>query len=227
MAGAQRKRNSPTLDSGPANLGERLSSAVGLKGLSSNIGQIGPSNSSAGLSGGSVSEAVFPNFSIVLSKNKQVDLKRLAYKLIEAGCEGKQKKRDIWEIMDYEEGKLLGLVDNPSKRMVQSWAHPGMKHYLENPELLEELIAWHKDGGDLKFRREQNILESLRGNRGSLIPIDGISKQKRRELKECVKAWNKIARGRKCKIFFSFIGFSLFFRQVDLRQQCCCVKRMV
>ena len=182
-----------------------MSSAVGLRGLSSNIG---PSNSSAGLSGGaSVSEAVFPDFAVILRRNKEVDLKRLAYMLIEAGCEGKQKKRDIWEIMDYEEGKLLGLVDNPSKRMVQSWAHPGMKHYLENPELLEELIAWHKDGGDLKFRKEQNILESLRGNRGSLIPIDGISKQRRRELKECVKAWNKTAKGRKCKIFFFFHWF--------------------
>ena len=214
MAGAQRKQNSPTLDSG--NLRERLSTAIGMKGLSASGGRIGPSNSSAGLSSGSVSEAVFPDFAVLFRNNKEVDLKRLAYKLIEAGCEGKQKKRDIYEIMDFEEGKLLSLVDNPSKRMVRSWAHPGMKHYLENPELLEDLLAWHKDGGDLKFRREQNILESLRGNRGSLIPIDGISKLKRRELKECVKAWNRTARGRKCKISFSSNGLGLLLRQVDL-----------
>ena len=204
MAGAQRKQNSPTLNTGSSNFGERFSAAMGMKALKDSNGRIGPSNSSANLSSGSVLEAVFPDFAVLFRQNQEANLKRLAYRLIEAGCEGKQAKRDIWEIMDYEDGRLLSLVDNPSKRMVRSWAHPGMKHYLENPELLDDLLAWHKDDGDLKFRREQHILESLRGNRGSLIPIDGISKHKRRDLKECLKEWNRTARGRKCKISFPF-----------------------
>jgi len=200
MAGAQRKQNSPTLNTGSSTLSSAMNGMKARKDTSG-TGRVGPSNSSAaGLSSGSVSVPAFPNFAVLFSQNNDSSLKRLAYRLIEAGCEGKQAKRDIWEIMDFEEGKLLGLVDNPSKRMVQSWAHPGMKHYLENPDLLDELLAWHKDGGDLKFRREQNILGSLRGNRGSLIPIDGISKHKRRGLKESIRAWNKKARGRKCRL---------------------------
>ena len=206
MAGAKRKENSPTMNMGAAN--------YRVKGLST-------SSSATGLSGGSVSEAAFPDFSGLLrkNKNKEADLKRLAYTLIEAGCEGKQRKRDIWEIMDIEEGKLRSLVDNPSQRMVRSWAHPGMKHYLENPELLDDIMAWHKDGGDLKPSKEQKILDSLRDNRGSLIPIDGISKQERRDLKECLKAWNKTARGRKCKISLPSNCLIFSFRSFDLRQQ--------
>merc|ERR1712013_634332 len=76
------------------------------------------------------------------------------------------------------------------------------KHYLENPELLEALMKWHKDEGDLKKSKGDEIKASLRANRGNLIPIDGISKQKRRSLKECVQEWNKTAQGRKCRLTY-------------------------
>ena len=67
-------------------------------------------------------------------------------------------------------------------------------------------MKWHKDEGDLRKSKGDEIKASLRANRGNLIPIDGISKQKRRSLKECVKEWNKTAQGRKCKcIHFSLL----------------------
>ena len=212
MAGAERKQNSPLVSLSSSNSSILSVSSVVSRGRKGN---------SAGGSGSSpLYEVVFPDFTVLFQKDEEANLKRLAYKLIEAGCEGKQKKRDICEIMQFDNEKLLGLVDNLSKKMVLSWAHPGMKHYLENPELLEALMKWHKDEGDLKKSKRDEIKASLRANRGNLIPIDGISKQKRRSLKECVKEWNKTAQGRKCKIH-KFFTFSFdFSRSINLRQHC-------
>ena len=138
-------------------------------------------------------------------KNDKEAFKKLAYEMIEAALLGRHAKTDVRDVIDeFEHGRVLGVVDNNTNRLIKKWAQKGLKHFVENPELADLLDKW----GNAYVQEERvSGTKAVIKKRGSLIPLEGVIQQKRSSLTNYIHAWNsnRTTRGLKCESCFSFI----------------------
>ena len=65
-------------------------------------------------------------------KNDNEALKKLAYEMVETALLGRHAKTDVRDVIDeFEHGRVLGVVDNNTNRLIKKWAQKGLKHFVK------------------------------------------------------------------------------------------------
>ena len=133
-------------------------------------------------------------------------LKTLAYKMIRESLLGKNLRADVVDVIEeFEHGRLLTLVkDKATKELIRRWVQKGIKHFVENEDLVARLKKWYNS--ELKAQLETDTKKVIK-KRGCLIPIEAIANPtvQIRSLNTHLDAWNTgkygSTRGLKCKLF--------------------------
>ena len=135
-------------------------------------------------------------------KDDKEALKKLTYEMVGAAFLGKHVKADVLDVIEeFEHGKVLGVIEQCTKKLIKTWVQKGIKHYVENPELADLLVTW---GNDFVQKEEVNETKAAIKRRGCLIPLEGVPQMKRSSLTNYIHSWNsnRITRGLKCKYLF-------------------------
>merc|ERR1711962_914913 len=130
-------------------------------------------------------------------------LKTQAYKMIRESLLGKHLRADVVDVIEeFEHGRLLTLVkDKATKELIRRWVQKGIKHFVENEDLVARLKKWYNS--ELKALLETDTKKVIK-KRGCLIPIEAIANPtvQIRSLNTYLDAWNTgkygSTRGLKC-----------------------------
>ena len=147
-------------------------------------------------------------------KDDNEALKKMAYEMVKAALLGKHVTADVRDVIEeFEHGKVLGLVDNNTKKLIKTWAQKGMKHFVENPELENLLTTW----GNAYVQEERvSVTKDAIKKKGCLIPLEGVLQMNRTSLTNYIHFWNsKPKQGLKCKYFFLKYTYAESFRLAD------------
>ena len=147
-------------------------------------------------------------------KDDKEALKKLTYEMVEAAFLGEHVKVDVCDVIEeFEHGKVLGVIDNNTKKLIKTWAQKGMKHFVENPELENLLTTW----GNAYVQEERvSVTKDAIKKKGCLIPLEGVLQMNRTSLTNYIHFWNsKPKQGLKCKYFFLKYTYAESFRLAD------------
>ena len=135
-----------------------------------------------------------PNVGNLFGRDKATiaKLTQMAYDMIELALLGQVGRDTVYEMLHSQGKDQKTLLDLVTKDVAFDWKNKfGMKHHVENTELIPVLTSWNAADGAEKEETEEMIRDMIKTG-GFRIPMESVSIDEKENLLSIVDSWNKI-----------------------------------